>query len=189
MEQATAHDITELLQAWARGDEMALEHLVPLVDRPLRRAAKSYLHGRFRDATLDTGSLVNETYLRLIAAKQLTCEDRGRFFGLCAHIMRGILVDHARSRRSVKRGGGLNPATLDTPALAVSHPSADLVALDDALNALSKLDGRKARMVELRFFGGFSVEQTAEVLNVSPETVKRDWRLAKIWLLRELSRR
>jgi RNA polymerase sigma-70 factor, ECF subfamily len=189
MEGAPAEDITGLLRAWAKGDEVALERLIPLVDGPLRRTAKQYLHGRFRDAALGTGSLVNETYLRLITARRLTCEDRGHFFALSAHVMRGILVDHARSRRSNRRGGGMNTATLDTNAVGLADRTVDLVAIDDALNALSKLDARRARVVELRFFGGFSVDETAEALNVSPETVKRDWRLAKIWLLRELSRR
>jgi RNA polymerase sigma-70 factor (ECF subfamily) len=189
MSPAETHEITDLLRAWAKGDEMALEHLIPLVDGPLRRAAKHYLHHRFRDATLETGSLVNETYLRLIAARRLTYEDRGHFFALSAHVMRGILVDHARSRRSAKRGGGVNSATLDTNAAGLADQTADLLAIDDALDALSKLDGRKARVVELRFFGGFSAEETAEALDVSPETVRRDWRLAKVWLLRELSRR
>ena len=183
------HEITELLRAWAKGDESALEHLIPLVEGQLRRAAKRYLEGKFRNASLDTASLVNETYLKLIAARRLTWQDRAHFFALSAHMMRGILVDYVRSCDSARHGGDLRRTTLDTNVPALDDRSADLVAIDEALNALSKLDARKAQVVELRFFGGYSVEESAEFLNVSPETVMRDWRLAKMWLLRELSRR
>jgi RNA polymerase sigma-70 factor (ECF subfamily) len=163
-----------------------LEQLVPLIDTPLRRAARHYLNGRLGRAALQTASLVNETYLRLIARGPTDWNDRRHFFALSAKIMRGILVDHVRARSSGKRGGQFCVATLDEDALHVSRQRADLIAIDDALKTLIKFDPRKAQVVELRFFGGYSVEEAAQILDVSPETIKREWRLAKIWLVREL---
>ena len=181
-------DITELLQAWSGGDLAALERLVPLVDRELRRIAKHYLDREHPDTSLVTTSVVNEAYTRLIGAKQVAWKDHAHFYAVCAKIMRRILVDHARSRRSAKRGGGIRPIPLDEALVVPQSRDVDLVALDEALEALSKEDPRKGRVVELRFFGGLTVEQTAAVLDISPESVMRDWRLAKAWLLRELSR-
>lgn len=183
----TPQEITVLLRAWSRGDERALERLVPLVDVELRRISKQYLRRTHRGATLTTTDLVNEAYVRLIEAKP-SCQDRVHFFALCARVMRGILVDHARAHQSAKRGGAALRVPLDQD-LAVSREAAsDLVAIDEALSALSNVDERKAQVVELRFFGGLTVDETAEVLTVSPETVMRDWRLAKAWLMRELTR-
>jgi RNA polymerase sigma factor (TIGR02999 family) len=187
MEGGATQEITALLRAWARGDPNALAHLVPLVDPPLRRTARHFLKGRFSHLTLNTVSLINETYLKLIAAKQVTWNDRQHFFALSAHMMRGILVDYARSRASAKRGGNVSTTSLDESGIAGVSRSVDVIAIDEALNELFKLDPRKGRVVELRFFGGYNVEETARILDVSPETVKRDWRLAKIWLLHELN--
>ena len=139
------------------------------------------------DPILQTTALVNEAYLRLIDGAQVSWRDRANFFAVCARIMRRILVDHARARRTAKRGGGTPVLSLDETLAVAPEPASDLVAIDEALEALTKLDGRKGRVVELRFFAGLNIEETAEVLKVSPETVRRDWRLAKVWLLRELS--
>ena len=178
-------DITGLLRAWSEGDQAALETLIPLVDGELRRIARRYLE-REPPATLETTSLVDEAYAKLIDARQVEWRDRAHFFAVCAKIMRRILVDHARARRSAKRGGGLRPIPLDEGLAVSQEKSADLVAIDEALDALSQFDARKGRVVELRFFGGLSVKETAAVLGISPETVMRDWRLAKVWLYREL---
>ena len=180
-------DVTGLLRAWSGGDQAALERLIPLINGELRRIAKRYLQKERPDPSLQTTALVNEAYLRLIDAKRVDWHDRAHFFAVCAQIIRRILVDHARARHTAKRGAGLPPLSLDE-ALAVSaERTSDLVAIDDALDALSKVDPRKGRVVELRFFGGLSVEDTAHVLGISPESVMRDWRLAKVWLMRELS--
>jgi RNA polymerase sigma factor (TIGR02999 family) len=184
----TGSDITELLQAWSGGDPAALERLVPLVARELRLIAKRYLERESPDASLVTASLVNEAYVRLLGARQVAWKDHAHFFAVCAQIMRRILVDYARARRSAKRGAGMRPIPLDEALVVSQERAADLVALDEALEALSNEAPRKGRVVELRFFGGLSVEQTAAVLGISVESVTRDWRLAKAWLLRELSR-
>lgn len=188
MSQETPQGITVLLQAWSQGDEKALERLVPLVDGELRRTARRHLRKLRRDAILTTTALVNEAYTRLIDISQTRWQDRAHFFALCARIMRGILVDHARAHGSAKRGGGALHVPLDEALVVSRERSSDLVAIDDALSALTKVDPRKGQVVELRFFGGLSVEETAEVLAVSPETVLRDWRLARMWLMRELNR-
>jgi RNA polymerase sigma factor (TIGR02999 family) len=187
MDDALGHEITQMLQAWRRGEVGALDKLTPQVYRELQLVARRCM-GRERDAhTLQTTALINELYLRLLDLKLIDWQNRAHFFALCARQMRRILTDQARARRSHKRGDGTNAISLDE-ALAVSpEPSADLVALDDALNQLAKVDERKSQVVELRFFGGLSVEETAEALKVSPETVARDWRLAKAWLMRALS--
>jgi RNA polymerase sigma-70 factor, ECF subfamily len=187
MDDALGHEITQLLQAWRQGDERALEKLTPQVYRELHLAARRCM-GRERDGhTLQTTALINELYLRLSDLKPIDWQSRAHFFALCARQMRRILTDQARARRSHKRGDGAKAISLDD-ALAVSpKPSTDLVAVDDALNQLAKVDERKSQVVVMRFFGGLSVEETAEVLKVSPETVARDWRLAKAWLMRELS--
>jgi RNA polymerase sigma factor (TIGR02999 family) len=187
MDEALGHEITELLQAWRQGDEQALEKLTPQVYRELHRAAKRCM-ARERDGhTLQTTALINELYLRLSDLKLIDWQNRGHFFALCARQMRRILTDQARARHRHKRGSGAQPVVLDVALVAAPEASADLVAVDDALNQLAKVDERKSQVVEMRFFGGLSVEETAEVLSVSPDTVMRDWRLAKAWLLRELS--
>jgi RNA polymerase sigma factor (TIGR02999 family) len=187
MDEALGHEITELLQAWRQGDEGALEKLTPQVYRELHRAAKRCM-ARERDGhTLQTTALINELYLRLSDLKLIDWQNRGHFFALCARQMRRILTDQARARRSHKRGSGAQPVLLDVALVVAPRASADLVAVDDALNQLAKVDERKSQVVEMRFFGGLSVEETAEILKVSPETVMRDWWLAKAWLLRELS--
>jgi len=186
MESAASHDITALLRAWSQGEQGALEGLIPIVDRELRSIARHCLEARRHDPMLDTTTLINEAYLRLIDANQVSWRDRAHFFAVCAKIMRHILVDQARSRHTAKRGGGRPPISLDEALAVAPEPASDLVAIDEALEALTRVDGRKGRVVEMRFFGGLSIEETAEVLKVSPETVRRDWRLAKAWLLREL---
>jgi RNA polymerase sigma factor (TIGR02999 family) len=187
MDDALGHEITQLLQAWRRGDEAALDKLTPEVYRELHLVAGRCM-ARERDGhTLQTTALINELYLRLSDLKLIDWQDRAHFFALCARQMRRILIDHARARRSHKRGDGAIAISLDD-ALAISpEPSADLVAVDDALNQLAKVDDRKSQVVVLRFFGGLSVEETATVLKISPDTVARDWRLAKAWLKRALS--
>ncbi len=188
MAEPLANEITGLLQAWRRGDERALEKLTPHVYGELRRAAKRCLKGERVDHTLQTTGLINELYLRLSDLKQIEWRDRAHFFALCARQMRRILTDQARARQSQKRGGGAQPLSLDVAPVVSPKSHAEVLAVDDALRALAKVDPRKSQVVELRFFGGLSVDESAEVLNVSPETVMRDWRLAKAWLLRELSR-
>ena len=187
MTEALGHEITQLLQAWRQGDERALEKLTPQVYRELHRAAKRCM-ARERDGhTLQTTALINELYLRLSDLKLIDWQNRAHFFALCARQMRRILTDQARARQSHKRGGGVEPVLFDEALMVAPETSTDLVAVDDALNRLAKVDERKSQVVEMRFFGGLSVEETAEVLKVSPDTVMRDWRLAKAWLLRELS--
>jgi RNA polymerase sigma-70 factor (ECF subfamily) len=178
--------VTELLRAWSDGDEGALERLVPLVEAELRRLARGYMGRERRGHTLQVTALVNEAFLRLTDARRLRWQDRAHFLGISARLMRRVLVDHARARGYQKRGGGAQRVTLDEALLVSPEPAVDLVALDRALVALAAADIRKSRVIELRFFGGLSVEETADVLHVSADTVKRDWRLAKLWLLREL---
>ena len=187
MVEPLTHDVTHLLKAWAAGDEQALEKLTPLVYRQLHRVAQRYMAGERPGHTLQTTALVNEVYLRLVDCKQINWQDRAHFFAVSAQLMRRILVDFARSRGYQKRGGGVPPISLEAAPSVCNQPDTNLVALDDALKALAAVDGRKSKVVELRFFGGLSVEETAEVLRVSADTVVRDWRLAKVWLLRELS--
>jgi RNA polymerase sigma-70 factor (ECF subfamily) len=184
---ALTEEVTQLLRAWGQGDEAALEQLLPLVDAELRRLARRYMGRERKGHTLQASALLNELFLRLTGARQLQWQDRTHFLSICARLMRRILVDHARSRGYRKRGGGAERVDLDEAQLVSPGPSIDLVALDHALTALAKFDVRKSRVVELRFFGGLSVDETAEVLHVSADTVKRDWRLAKHWLFRELT--
>ena len=185
--QGEPQEVTRLLLAWNQGDESALEKLVPQVYQELRRLAKRQMRGEHPDHTLQTTALINEAYLRLVDLRNIQWQNRAHFFALCARLMRRILVDFARSRHYAKRGGGAHPVSLDQSLVVSPAHSPDLVAVDEALKALSKVDGRKAQVVELRFFGGLTVQEAAEVLKVSPETVQRDWKLAKAWLLRELS--
>lgn len=188
MAASSSRAVTGLLLAWSQGEQAALDKLVPLVYGELRRIAHRYMNRERRGHTLQTTELVNEAYLRLINASQVRWQDRAHFFAISAQLMRRILVDFARSRHYLKRGGGAHRATFDEALLVSPAPGPDLVALDDALEALAVKDARKCRMVELRFFGGLSVEETAEVLKVSPDTVHRDWRLAKAWLGREMGK-
>ena len=178
--------VTELLRAWSDGDDGALARLTPLVETELRRLARGYMGRERRGHTLQPTALVNEAFLRLTDARHVRWQDRAHFLGISARLMRRVLVDHARARAFRKRGGGAQRVTLDEGLIASSEPALDLVALDLALETLAAADVRKSRVIELRFFGGLSVEETAEVLHVSPQTIKRDWRLAKLWLLREL---
>jgi len=185
--QNEPQEVTRLLLAWNDGDESALEKLVPQVYQELRRLARRQMRGEHPDHTLQTTALINEAYLRLVDLRNIQWQNRAHFFALCARLMRRILVDFARSRHYAKRGGGAQPVSLEESLVVSPAHSTDLVAVDDALKALTKVDARKAQVVELRFFGGLTVEETAKVLKVSPETVQRDWKLAKAWLLRELS--
>ena len=176
-----------MLQAWSAGDATALDRLVPLVHAELRRLARRYMRRERVGHTLQTTALIHEAYIRLVEAQGVTWENRAHFFAISARVMRRVLVDFARERGYRKRGGGERRVALDEALLVANAPDEDLVALDDALNALSEVDPRKSRAIELRFFGGLSIEEAALVLEVSPETVKRDCRLAKAWLLRWLT--
>jgi RNA polymerase sigma-70 factor (ECF subfamily) len=187
MPTPASHEITRLLLAWQEGDQAALDRLIPLVHAELYRRAKRYMGRERRGHTLQTTALIHEVYLRLVDAQQVRWQNRAHFFAIAARLMRRILVDHARERRYQKRGGEARRVTLDEGLVVSPERDDDLVALDDALSALGEVDLRKSRVVELRFFGGLSVEETAEALEVSPETVRRDWRLARSWLLRRLS--
>jgi RNA polymerase sigma-70 factor, ECF subfamily len=188
VDEPSPREVTQLLRAWGEGDECALERLTPLVYGELRRTAKRYMARERPCHTLQTTALVHEVYLRLVDSAWAGWQDRTHFFAVCAQLMRRILVDWARSRRAAKRGGEARPVELEKAPELGMEPGTDLVALDDALKSLAALEPRKSQVVELRFFGGLSVEETAEVLKVSPETVMRDWKLAKSWLRRELSK-
>jgi RNA polymerase sigma-70 factor, ECF subfamily len=187
MTASPTHEVTHLLKAWTAGDQQALEKLTPLVYRQLHRVAQHYMAGERPGHTLQTTALVNEVYLRLVDCEQINWQDRAHFFAVSAQLMRRILIDFARSRGYQKRGGGAPHMSLDEAPSVCHEADTNLVALDDALKALAVVDTRKSKVVELRFFGGLSVEETAEVLRVSPDTIVRDWKLAKVWLLRELS--
>src|SRR5437879_4146476 len=179
--------ITQLLGEWRDGDEAALEGLMPLVYDEMRRMAHHYLRRERPGYTLQTSALVNEAYLRLVDHKGMRWQNRAHFYAVAAQAMRRILVDHARSRDAAKRGGGANLIGLDEAATAAQMQAANLLALDEALNQLALIDKRKSRIVELRYFGGMSVAETAEVIGVSPVTVMREWSSAKAWLLRAIS--
>jgi RNA polymerase sigma factor (TIGR02999 family) len=180
-------EVTQLLRAWREGDREAQEKLIPLVYDELYRRAHQYMAREQPGHTLQTTALVNEAYLRLVDAQQVSWQNRAHFFAVAARMMRRILTDFARSRHYLKRGGKVQHLSLDEALVVSRELDADVVALDEALERLAALDRRKSQVVELRFFGGMDVEQTAEALRVSPETVKRDWRFAKAWLLRALS--
>jgi RNA polymerase sigma factor (TIGR02999 family) len=179
-------NVTGLLLAWGTGDEAAFDRLVPIVYEELRRIARRYMAGQRRGHSLQATALVNEAYLRLIDVQHMNWQNRAHFLAMSARLMRRVLVDYARSKGSQKRGGGAVKVTFDEGLPVASGRGQDLVALDEALEALAKLDERRSRVVELRSFGGLSVEETASVLKVSPETVMRDWKLAKAWLAREM---
>jgi RNA polymerase sigma factor (TIGR02999 family) len=182
-------EVTQLLIAWSNGEEEALEKLVPLIYDELRRIARRYMKREPAGHTLQTTALVNEAYLRLIEQKGMKWQNRAHFFAISAQLMRRILVSMARARHANKRGGEARQVSLDEALVISEERAAELVALDDAMNELAALDPRRSRVVELRYFGGLSVEETAEVLNISPETVMRDWKRAKAWLYTELNRK
>ena len=179
-------DVSALLRAWTEGDQGSLDRLTPIVYDELRRLARRYMKGERPGHSLQTTALVNEAYTRLVDYKRMDWQDRAHFFAVAAQVMRRILVEHAR-RHNLRRGGRAQHVSLDEAAVVGAAEDANLVALDDAMNALARIDPRKVQVVEMRFFGGLSVEETAQVLRVSPVTVKRDWRAARIWLYRELT--
>lgn len=189
MDTPSSHEVTQLLKAWSSGDQEALEKLTPLVYRQLHAIAKRYMAGERSGHPLQTTALVNEAYLRLVDCGRVNWHDRVHFYAVSAQLMRRILIDFARSRGYLRRGAAAPHISLDQAPSLCSEPDMDLVALDDALKGLSAVDERKGKVVELKFFGGLSVEETAETLGISADTVVRDWKLAKIWLLRELSRK
>jgi len=184
----STEQVTKLLRAWGEGEQAALDELLPIVHQELRRLARRCMFGERLGHTLQTTALVNEAYLRLVNSRRVNWQNRAHFFALSAQLMRRILVDSARAHRSKKRGAGVSKVTLDEARIGPQEKSQDLVALDDALTVLAEVDARKSRVVELRFFGGLSAEETAEILKVSPDTVLRDWKLAKAWLKREIGK-
>ena len=188
MSKASPEDVTQLLHAWRSGDQAALERLIPLVYNELHRRARRLMSREHAGHVLQTTALVNEAYLQLIDAQKVNWQDRAHFFAVSAKLMRQILVHYARSRDSQKRGGNFRQVSLDEASIMTPRPDADLVELDDALTALAAASPRMAQVVELRFFGGLSLEESAAVLKVSADTVWRDWDLAKSWLYREMKR-
>ena len=186
MRTMASAQVTDLLHAWGEGDETALHQLVPLLESELRRLARAYMARERPGHTLQPTALVNEAFLRLVDAQGVRWHGRAHFFGIAARLMRRVLVDHARARGFQKRGGGAQTVPLETTILVSRAPDIALLDLDDALDALAEVDERKAKVVEMRFFGGMTVEETAGALGVSGDTVKRDWRLAKLWLLKTL---
>jgi RNA polymerase sigma factor (TIGR02999 family) len=184
---ASSHEITQLLLAWNDGDRDAFDRLVPLVEVELRRLARTYMSRERVSHTLQTTALINEAYVRLIEAHDVQWQNRAHFYGIAAQLMRRILVDFARKRNYRKRGGGNYQITFNEALVVNEAEDPNVLALDEALNQLASRDARKARVVEMRFFAGLTEKETAAALNVSPETVRRDWRLAKSWLLRQLS--
>jgi len=180
--KSSSHEVTQLLTDWGNGNQAAADKLMPLVYEELRRLAHQYMNKERPGHTLQTSALVNEAYLRLIDQKQVHWQNRAHFFGIAAQLMRRILVDYARSRRYQKRGGEAQQVELNEAMIVSRERAADVIALDDALKSLAEFDARKSQIVELRFFGGLSIEETAQALAVSPGTVMRDWTLAKAWL-------
>ena len=187
MDELIRHDLSALLASWSGGQEEALNQLVSLVYPEMRRIARLHLNARQGEDSVQSVDLVNEAYLKLLRAKGIQCEHRIHFFALCAQIIRRILVDHARNRLRAKRGGDMIQVSLDEALLGTRARGIELLDLDRALCSLSEFDARKGRVVELRYFGGLSVEETATILQISPETVLRDWKMAKTWLFRELT--
>jgi RNA polymerase sigma-70 factor (ECF subfamily) len=183
----TPHEVTRLLVDWSNGNQAALDQLMPLVDRELHRLAHHYMRHEKPGHTLQTTALVNEAYLKLIDQRNVQWKNRAHFFALSAQLMRRILVDHARKRKYAKRGGDAQKISFAEVMAVSPERSADLIVLDDVLKKLAAIDLRKSKVVEMRFFGGLSVEETAEALGVSPLTVKRDWKMAKAWLYNTLS--
>jgi RNA polymerase sigma factor (TIGR02999 family) len=188
LKPVSSNQVTELLTRWSNGEEAAREKLVPLVYDELRRVARRCLAGQPRDQTLQSTALVHEAYLRLVGRNEVHWQNRVHFFAVAARLMRGILVDHARMRSASKRGGGNLTLTLDDALASPKQREVDLVALDEALNALASLDPKQGELVELRFFAGLSIEDTSRVLGISPATVKREWATARAWLYGEMNR-
>ena len=188
MDALPTHEVTQLLVAWSDGDEAALDRLAPLVNAELHRLAKRYMSREREDHLIQTSALINEAYLRLINWKEVRWQNRAHFFGVAAQMMRRILVDFARQRPRVDKDHEAHHISLDEAMTVANEKEMDLVALDEALRSLAEIDERKSKIVELRFFGGLSVEETAEVIKVAPITVMREWNKAKAWLYRELSR-
>jgi len=186
MTAVSPSEVTSLLKAWGQGNEEALQKLMPLVYDQLHAAARRYMAGERPGHTLQTTALIHETYLRLVDVRQVKWQNRAHFLAMCARLMRRVLIDFARSRSYQKRGGAVSQVNFDEALLVTAQPDFNLVALDDALNRLAEFDERKSKVVELRFFGGLGVKETAEVMKVSTDTVMRDWKVAKVWLLREL---
>jgi len=187
MSDARPKSVTQLLVAWSDGDQSALDQLVPLVHEELRRLARSYMRSERPGHTLQTTALINEAYLRLVDQKNVRWQNRAHFLAIAAQLMRRILVDHARRRQYWKRGGGALQVSLANAEALSDERTPDLVALDEALLALAEIDPRRSRVVELRFFGGLNIEETAEVLQISPTTVERDWTTAKAWLYQRVN--
>jgi len=188
MSEPSANEVTQLLIDWGEGDKAALDKLLPLVDEELRRLASRYMRRENPGHTLQTSALVNEAYLRLVEQKSVHWQNRAHFFGIAAQLMRRILVDHARSHQYAKRGGGAQKVALDEAAMLTQERAAELVALHEALTELSGMDERKGRIVEMKFFGGLTTEEVAEVLRVTPRTIEREWRKAKAWLHHAISK-
>src|SRR5262245_3355906 len=184
--KTSPHEVSQLLADWNSGNQSALDRLIPLVNDELRRLARHYMSRERPGHTLQTTALVNEAYLKLVGQRSVHWENRNHFYAIAAQLMRRILVDHARTQNYAKRGGKTRAISLDETAIVSKKPERDLVALDDALNSLAAIDPRRSKVVELRFFGGLSVEETAEVLKVSPVTVMRDWSVAKAWLYKTI---
>src|SRR2546426_4561411 len=189
MSQSPTHEVTQLLLAWSEGDRTALDKLTPLVYQELRRMAHRYMSRERPGHTMQTTALVNEAYLRLVNRESVHWQNRAHFFAIAAQVMRHILVDHARSHAYAKRGGGAQTISLDEAMIVSREPAAEEVALDDALKELAKIDSQQSRIVELRFFGGLTIEETAEVLHLSAATIKREWSTAKAWLYHELAKK
>ena len=187
MLKPSSTEVTKLLLEWRLGNQEALDELMPIVYEELRRQAHRYMQREQKGHSLQTTALINETYLRLLDCSKMDWKNRAHFFAISAHNMRRILVDYARSHSHQKRGGGLERISLAQSQISLAEQDPDLVALDDALNSLAAEDNRKCKVVELRFFGGLSVEETAEALGISSQSVMRDWKLAKLWLARELT--
>ena len=188
MTEADTHEVTQLLIDWSNGDRAALDALIPLVEEELRRLAHRYMNRERVDHTLQTTALVNEAYMRLVNRKNVHWQNRAHFFGIAAQLMRTILVDHARGHASAKRGGGAVKLEVNEALVVSEQKAAEVIALDDALKQLALIDPQQSRIVELRFFGGLTVEETAEVLQLSPATIKREWSTAKAWLYHELAK-
>lgn len=184
---AESHEITGLLQAWGKGDEAALHRLIPIVERELNRIARRCLYGERANCSVSATALVNEAFLRLVDIRHIEWQDRAHFLAMSARVMRRVLVDLARARRSEKRGGDAVRVTFDEALVADVGREADLIGLDEALTALAAIDARKSQVVELRFFGGLTLEETAATLQVSAKTVMRDWEFARAWLQREMT--
>jgi RNA polymerase sigma factor (TIGR02999 family) len=188
MTEALTYDVTQLLIDWSNGDKTALDKLVPIVEQELRRLAHHYMRGERQGHTLQTTALVNEAFVRLANRKRIQWQNRAHFFGIAAQLMRTILVDHARSHSCAKRGGDAEKIELNEALVVSQQKASEVIALDEALKELELIDPRQSRIVELRFFGGLTVEEAAEVLHVSPVTIKREWSSAKAWLYRNLAK-